>query len=239
MSSKDGDGDMVDRDAALIPTRLRTPRAAAVAGIVFSVLLVTALVLIRVSVPRDPVDGGAWLTDPGRRNAVAIALNLVPFAGIAFLWFIGVVRDRIGQHEDRFFATVFFGSGVLFVGMLFVAAAVAGGMLADPAILAGHLPSGGTWELERRITFILLNIYAFRMGAVFVVSTATIGLRTQIIPRWIGVAGYVVALALLFGVSLTPLLSLLLPIWIFVLSVYILVGSLGAQPPAGDPAGRR
>jgi hypothetical protein len=37
---------------------------------------------------------------------VAIGLNLIPFAGIAFLWFIGVIRDRIGAHEDRFFATV-------------------------------------------------------------------------------------------------------------------------------------
>lgn len=33
-------------------------------------------------------------------------------AGIAFLWFIGVIRDRSGAHEDRFFATVFLGSGL-------------------------------------------------------------------------------------------------------------------------------
>ena len=78
---------------------------------------------------------GTWLTDSGRRTAVAIALNLIPFAGIAFLWFIGVVRDRIGGREDRFFATVFLGSGFLFVGMLFVAAAVAGGLISAAATL--------------------------------------------------------------------------------------------------------
>ena len=94
---------------------LRTPRAAAFAGIIFSVLMITALVLLRVSAPAHPADAGAWLTDPQRRAAVAIALNLVPFAGIAFLWFIGVLRDRIGEREDRFFATVFLGSGLLFV----------------------------------------------------------------------------------------------------------------------------
>jgi hypothetical protein len=109
---------------------LRTPRAAAVAGIVFSVLLITALVLLRLSVPAQPGAAGAWLTDPGRRTAVVIALNLIPFAGIAFLWFIGVIRDRIGEREDRFFATVFLGSGLLFVSMLFVAAAVSGGLIA-------------------------------------------------------------------------------------------------------------
>ncbi len=57
---------------------------------------------------------------------MAVSLNLVPFAGIAFLWFIGVLRDRIGEREDRFFATVFLGSGLLFVAMMFVAVAVAG-----------------------------------------------------------------------------------------------------------------
>ena len=81
---------------------LRTPRAAAVAGVVFSVFLIAALVLLRLSVPAQPGVAGAWLTEPGRRAAVAIALNLVPFAGIAFLWFIGVLRDRIGEREDRF-----------------------------------------------------------------------------------------------------------------------------------------
>ena len=224
----------MDRDADLISAKLRTPRAAAVAGILFSLLLVVALVLVRISVPLDPADAGTWLTEPTRRRAVAIALNLVPFAGIAFLWFIGVVRDRIGQHEDRFFATVFLGSGVLFVGMLFAAAAVAGGLLAGPALHAGQVPSQETWEIQRRITLILMNTYAFRMGAIFIVSTATIGLRTEIIPRWIGIAGYVVAFALLFGVGVTPWLSLLLPTWILILSVHILVVSLGAGGRTGD-----
>lgn len=227
----------MDRDADLIPTRLRTPRAAAVAGILFSLLLVVALILVRISVPLDPTDAGPWLTDPTRRRTVAIALNLVPFAGIAFLWFIGVVRDRIGQHEDRFFATVFLGSGVLFVAMLFAAAAVAGGLLADPSFRVGRVPPNGTWETQQRITFILMNTYAFRMGAVFIVSTATIGSRTEIIPRWIGVAGYMVAFALLFGVGITPWLSLLLPTWILILSVHILASSLGPAGRASD--GRR
>ena len=68
---------------------------------------------------------------------MAIALNLVPFAGIAFLWFIGVLRDRIGEREDRFFATVFLGSGLLFVAMIFVAAGI-GGALEELLAKAHH-----------------------------------------------------------------------------------------------------
>ena len=85
----------------------------------FSILLIAAFGLLRISVPADPQEPGSWLH--ANSNTVALAINLIPFAGIAFLWFIGVLRDRLGQLEDRFFAI--FGSGLLFLGMLFTAAA--------------------------------------------------------------------------------------------------------------------
>jgi hypothetical protein len=98
---------IMEHQEPITGTSLRTPRAAAAAGILFSLLLGLAITLINVSAPSNPATAGDWLTDPARRVATAVALNLVPFAGIAFLWFIGVVRDRIGQREDRFFASVF------------------------------------------------------------------------------------------------------------------------------------
>jgi hypothetical protein len=103
------------------------PRGVAVSGIVFSALYIASLVLLRLAVPADPADPGEWLTDPDLRNWVHIALNLVPFTGIAFLWFMAVLRNRVGLLEDRFFATVFLGSGLLFVAMLFAAVAVSRG----------------------------------------------------------------------------------------------------------------
>jgi len=212
----------MERDEGVSRARLRTPRSAAVAGIVFSVLLVLALVLIIVSTPSDPRRAGEWLSDSGRRGAVALALNLIPFAGIAFLWFIGVVRDRVGEHEDRFFATVFLGSGLLFVGMLFVAAAFAGGLIADLSGRAALTPGRDVLANGRQITSLLLRVYAMRMAAVFMFSTATITRRTQVIPQWISVLGYVLAAVLLVSVGFTPWVTLLFPIWIFVLSVEIL-----------------
>jgi hypothetical protein len=115
------------QEATLIRARLKTPRAAAIAGILFSVLLITGLLLFRLSVRADPLEAGTWLKTSS--NRVALALNLVPFAGIAFLWFIGVLRDRLGELEDRFFATVLLGSGLLFLAMLFASASVAGGII--------------------------------------------------------------------------------------------------------------
>jgi hypothetical protein len=191
------------------------------------VLLITALVLLRLSVPADPRVPGEWLTDSARRTAVVVALNLIPFAGIAFLWFIGVLRDRIGEREDRFFATVFLGSGLLFVAMMFVAAAVGGGLIAQAS--SGQ-PGVGTLVLGRNVTSILLNVYAMRMAAVFTLTLVTIARRTAIISRWLTVAGLVTAVLLLVGVGISAWVELLFPAWILALSVDVLA--------AGRRAGR-
>jgi hypothetical protein len=205
---------------------LRTSQGAAIAGIVFGVLLITALVLLRVSAPARPEAAGVWLADSGRRTAVAVALNLVPFAGIAFLWFIGVLRARIGEREDRLFATVFLGSGLLFVGMLFVAAAVAGATIA--AASSAH-PSADTLALSRNVTGSLLNVYAMRMAAVFTLTTVNIARRTAIVSRWLVLAGLACALILLVGVGISPWVELLFPAWILALSLDVLIA---APPPS-------
>src|SRR4249919_2231411 len=155
---------------ALTRARLKTPKAAAIAGIVFSALLSTVFWLLWRSVPADPLDPGTWLVTDSR--TVALALNLVPFAGIAFLWFIGVLRDRLGQQEDRFFATVFFGSALLFLAMLFAAAAITGTVVlmaasADP----GELIHSPTFRFARAAAYIIMNVYAIKMAAVFMFST--------------------------------------------------------------------
>ena len=139
--------------------------------------------------PAQSAVPGQWLTDSRRRAAVAIALDTgIPFAGIAFLWFVGVLRDRIGDREDRFFATVFLGSALLFVAMIFAAAAIPGGIIAG---VSSASPGAGTLALGRGVTGILLNIYAMRMAAVFTLTTVTIARRTKIVSRWLTVAGLV------------------------------------------------
>ena len=214
-------------------TAISSPRAAAVAGIVFAVLLTVALALVRSATPSDPKSAGDWLADSSRRKAVLVGLNLLPFAAIAFLWFIGVVRDRIGEGEDRLFATVFLGSGLLFVAMMLSAGAVAGGLLftADDPGIAASQPA--IWAFGHRITNTVMNVYAMRMAAVFVTTTTTLAIRLRLIPRWLAVFGYLVAAALLLTVGIIPWLELLFPAWVFVLSVHILVVNMRADaaPP--------
>ena len=206
----------------LIRERMKTPRAAALAGILFSVLLATSLVLFRISVPAS-----TELTQLGSRTSVVVlALNLVPFTGIAFLWFIGVVRDRLGAYEDRFFATVFFGSGILFIAMFFAAGAVAGATIIALNAASRQLLDSGTYEFGRVIAAQIMNVYALRMAGVFMISTATMGLRTHILPRWITIPGYALAVLLLLSSRFADWLGLAFPMWVLLLSIYILVENL-------------
>ena len=161
-------------------------------------------------------------------------MNLIPFAGIAFLWFIGVLRDRIGEREDRFFATVFLGSGLLFVAMLFVAAAIAGGLIAGMS--SSGTPGAGTLALSRNVTSILLNVYAMRMAAVFTLTTVTIARRTQLVSRWLTVAGLVTALVLLVGTGISPWVELLFPAWILAVSIDFLVACPRDAPGTTETA---
>jgi hypothetical protein len=215
--------------AAAAGKALRTPRAAGIAGVVFSILITASYVVVRLSIPPTPAEAGGWLTNASERNAVIFGLNLIPFAGIAFLWFIGVVRDRIGQSEDRFFASVFLGSGLLFVAMLFVSAAVAGGLLASYGVARASAVAPDAWRLGRTITFVLLTTFAMRMAAVFMIATATISLRLAVMPRWISLLGYLGALVLLVAVGALPFVELIFPAWVFIVSLYVLLASRPAE----------
>jgi hypothetical protein len=227
----------IDRDELQIASPLKTPRAAALAGIVFSVLLIASLVLLRLATPTKADQPGSWLTDSARRAAVATALNFVPFAGIAFLWFMGVIRDRIGGHEDRFFSTVFLGSGLLFVGMLFVAAATGGGIIAGASAKSFGSSASATLALGRDVTSALVNIYAIRMAAVFTLTTVAIIRRTKIVSGWLTYAGIVTAVVLLVGTGISTWVELLFPAWILVLSIDVLVAGQNGRARPITPDG--
>jgi hypothetical protein len=217
----------------LTTRRLSTPRMAALAGILFAVLFGTAIVLLGLAIPADPAAGGAWLEE--QAGTVTLALSLVPFAGIFFLWFIGVIRDRLGELEDRFFSTVFFGSGLLFLGMAFVSAALAGGLLATYAMAPAQMIDSGVYTFGRQIVYQVTNVYSMRMAAVFMLSLGMVWVRTRHMPRWLALLTVVLALILLVSLGHSLLLTLIFPVWVLIISVFILATNLRRQREgAGD-----
>jgi hypothetical protein len=218
----------MDRDGPLTNKRLRTPRAAAIAGILFSGLLIAVLLLFLSAVPKDALDQGAWLSVGLER--VVLAINLMPFAGVAFLWFIGVVRDRLADAEDRLFATVFLGSGLLFLAMMFVAAAVFGAIVIVHVAQPGVLADSPTFALARAFAYALVNVYAIKMAAVFMLITSTIAVRTAFVARWMAPPGFAMALFLLFAGQWFDWSFIVFPAWALLVSVYILFANFHRTP---------
>lgn len=206
--------------------RLTTPRAAAVAGILFGLLFAASLALFRAAIPEDLSAGVAW-GEQGVKQ-ITLALGLMPFAGMAFLWFIGVVRDRLGKFEDQFFSTVFFGSSLLFLAMVFVSMAIADGILVSSQVGSGESPGLEIISFGRTMMYQINNVYAVRMASISMISLGTIWWRTGLMPRWLAFITYLFALTLLIVVNLSLWVNLVFPVWVLVISVYILVKS----PPA-------
>jgi hypothetical protein len=202
--------------------RLETPRAAAVAGILFAVLFSTSMILIRLSIPEDLTQTGLQQFQQQGLTPITIALALFPFAGVAFLWFMGVLRDRLGRLEDQFFSTVFVGAGLLFLALMFVAAAIAGGVLTSYSLLKETSVAADVHVFARAIMYAIINIYAIRMAGVFMISLGTVWLRTGSMPRLFVFLTYGLALILLVAINLSLWLILVFPAWVFLISVYFL-----------------
>ena len=205
---------------SLTQSNLKTPKAAAIAGVVFSVLVIAVFWLLRTSIPADPQEPGSWLHS--NSSSVALALNVLPFAGVAFLWFIGVLRDRLGDLEDRFFSTVFFGSALLFLAMLFTAAALVGGILIAFATAPEELIGSASFQLARATAYNLVNVYMVKMASVFMIATSTVARHTAIMPRWLALLGFALAYILLFGSYYISWSFLVFPTWVFLISASFL-----------------
>jgi len=227
---------MTETQASITRRSLKTPRSAAIAGIIFAVLYGASRVLLYLSIPPYGTADTSWMeTNAGM---VSLALNLIPYAGIAFLWFIGVVRDLLGDLEDRLFATVFLGSGLLFLALTFISGAIAGGLLSSFMIQSNTMVESGVYTYNRAVLYQIVNVYSIRMAGAFMISMGTIWIRTGLGHRGWAFATYALALVLLLTIDFSFWVVLIFPSWVFAVSVYILVRNL-RQQSLESPGGMR
>jgi hypothetical protein len=213
-------------------TAVRTIEAAAFAGIGFAVLYAPAVLLLgrQPDLTSNDEELRRWF-DGAEADGVLVGLYLVPFSSILFLWFLAVVRRRIGDREDRFVATVFYASGILFVALTMAAStALAAGSVAVQRLGA---PAADTAALGLFIGLgqSLLLVDAVRMAAVFLISTSTLGLRTTALPTWLCAVGYLAALVLLVNPTLIEALALVVPVWVALASATLLVRRAEVDAP--------
>jgi len=205
--------------------RARSIEAAAVAGVVYSVLTVVALVRLSRLPELDLSDEDltAWYDDDAHQAWLIGALSLAAVGSIAFLWFVAVIRRRLGDLEDRFFATVFLGSGIVYVTVWLIGA----GALAAPAVALTQLDtatvSPASASLAGGIGGSLILVVAPRLQAVFIFTTSTVILRSRVLPSWLAFLGYVIGLILFVVPLVTQPAGLAFPAWVLIVSVVLMV----------------
>jgi hypothetical protein len=212
---------MTASKAHIASENLVTPRAAAIAGILFAILFGTSYTLLVRAMPEFYEDTGVFLTSP--TETLSFALSLLPFASIAFIWFMAVVRDRLGHLEDQFFSTLFFGSGFLFLAIILIASALLGGLIQVGTLHPDLLIGTTLYATIRAVIYELMHEYAIRMAGMFMIVLGTIWFRTVIMPRWLVCITYLFALILLFSSSYSKWIMMVFPTWVFLVSVYILI----------------
>ena len=213
---------MEEENVRLIQQQIRSPRSAAVAGILYSLLMIIGMSLTANMVSAIPADiDREWLETWSGTSSLVV--TIVPFAGLAFLWFTGVIRDRLGEREDRFFATIFLGSGIIYVVMLFIWGGTAAAMSGTYALTIDRVIDNDVFIFGFAFMNEIIGNYALRMAGVYMMSIGTIWTRTGLMPRWLSIVTFIVALGFLLFAGTVRETRFIFPGWVFVVSVYILI----------------
>ena len=211
---------------------IRSPRSAAIAGIVFSLLTAASMYLITDVATVTPADiNEEWLEATSK--TVPLAIGLVSFAGIAFLWFTGVIRDLLGHREDQFFATVFLGSGIIFVATLFFWAATVGAIFGTFAVSTEAVVDSDIYVFGFKLMNETMSNFTLRMAGVYMLSIGTLWTRTKVMPRWLIIITYILAFSFLFLAGLFHQARFIFPGWVFLVSVYVLITNRRLDPESG------
>jgi hypothetical protein len=176
------------------------------------------ITLERIAAPGNPTSERDEFSgvDPA---LILVASHLIAFAGIFFLWFIGVVRSRLGSREDQFFSSVLSARGS-----------------------SSSLRSTRRWRSARRVSPRCTVGRRRRSSRCASPSTPATSSGTSspqggrrfhgglhdnaerlgAVARWMTVFGYVGALMLLFTIPHVEWLLLVFPLWVLVVSIQIL-----------------
>jgi len=214
--------------------RATSIEVAAVAGIICAVAWSIALrgLLARPGLDASRAEIARFYTDHDDGGHVGVLLGLMVIGTVAYLWFVGVVRSRLGARESRLVGTVFLGASVLLTGLMLVAASA----LAAPSILldvSRQGPDPGAAAMFRALAAVELSVFAARIATLVMFSTAALGLRTGAFPRWLVVVTYIVGVAEFVNVTLAEPTLYIFPAWIALVSLVLLV-----RRPQIGPEGR-
>ena len=218
--------------------RSRLERWAPIGGILFVALMVIGSMLVG-NVPNPDASAheiAKYLSDSGRQTHNIIGAYLWVVGALAFLWFLIRLRNDLRRAEGGTGAlsNLAFGAGVAFAAVWTVSAATFAAVpyavtLRDAPVsdadLVRVLPPLGRLEL-------LLGGGFF--GLLVLLATATVILKTRVLPRWLAWLGIAAAIALVFDVIYVNIFPLWT--WVGIASVVMLVRDARKHPAgAAEP----
>ena len=213
---------------------VRSPRAAGFAGIVYSILMSFGMILT----DRFSEVSFGEITPEFLQNwsdTASLVIALVPFAGIAFLWFTGVVRDQLSYQEGRFFATLFFGSGIVQVVLLFIWGAIFGTIMGVRNLFAAGMAEGGILIFGFVLMNEIIGNYALRMAGIYMTAIGALWSRTGRMPRWLIIITYILALGFLLAADRFRESRFIFPTWVLIVSIVILVLNFRSKQERDEP----
>jgi hypothetical protein len=204
--------------------RLASIEAAAVAGIICAIGWSLSLrgLLSAPDIGASDREINRYYADPSNATAALVWLQVLILSTIAFLWFVGVVRGRIGDREPKLFGTVFLSSSILLAALLFLGAT----LLAAPAVLVAvgdTAPDPGSTALMRAAAAVVLSVFMPRVATLVMFSTASLGRATGGLPRWLVMTTYAIGVFELVNVTVATPTVFLVPAWVGLVSVVLLL----------------
>jgi hypothetical protein len=197
------------------PTAARVAAKAGLAGIVFAALFTAALVLVD-QIPRlaSPDSTYTAFYSAGSGGVlVTVGLYLVPFAGIAFLWFTMAFRALLDRPADLT-EGLQMASGVAFLCMLFAGTAAAGSVALMLHFANVPAPPVSVDRVLSSVGYGLVFVYGVRVAGMFVITTTTLARRAGLMPGWLAVLSYLMAAFLLLTTTTQPATLLIFPAWV-------------------------
>lgn len=210
-----------------------TMRLGGICGVLYVLLLIPAYLVGSPDAPSSDSSAQGVFTyfHVGPETFVFLNGVLAIFAVFFFVWFLGILHSLLRSADE--------GGGlsslVLSGGTMF--AALVGAGLAVEILYPATLTRFDNFQPQAQHVFWSLTLstwlYHFaQVGTAVLVSAASLlALGTGVLPRWLALAGFVVALLALLH-FLIPLLGALVGmLWVAVVSVLMLAGSVGSPAP--------
>ena len=201
--------------------RDRWQRWSPLAGVAFAILVLAALG-VSLSGPGDtPAEVADWYADDSNRGAAFFVFFLLVGAALVFLWFLAALRGVLvrAEGDPARWTALAFGAGVASATLLLASAS----LYVTPAVTAGQdaFPFDPSTANALENAGYALLLCSTMSGALVALGTSIVAHRTGLLPRWLSLAGFLVAAALLLAFLYFPLFVWVA--WVLAVSIVLLV----------------